>query len=66
MGMALDEPTENDEIIEDNGVSYLIEKTLLEQVKPINVDYVETPRGAGFSITSNLPQGESCSSCSSC
>ncbi len=64
--MALDEPNENDEIIKDNGVTYLIEKGLLEQAKPINVDFVETVMGTGFSITSNLPKGESCSTCSSC
>jgi iron-sulfur cluster assembly protein len=64
--MALDEPNENDEIIKDNGVTYLIEKDLLEQVKPINVDFVDTAMGSGFSITSNLPKGESCSTCSSC
>ncbi|NLA75911.1 MAG: hypothetical protein GX846_10660 [Deltaproteobacteria bacterium] len=64
--MALDEPTENDEIIKDNGVSYLIDKNLLEQVKPINVDFVDGPRGSGFSISSNLPKSDACSSCTSC
>lgn len=64
--MALDEPNENDEIIKDNGVTYLIEKDLLEQVKPINVDFVDTAMGSGFSITSNLPKGDSCGTCSSC
>ena len=52
--MALDEPNENDEMIKDNGVTYLIEKDLLEQAKPINVDFVDTERGSGFSITSNI------------
>lgn len=66
IGMALDEPSENDEIIKDNGVTYLIDKTLLEQAKPINVDFVETERGSGFSISSGLPRGTGCSSCSSC
>jgi Fe-S cluster assembly iron-binding protein IscA len=65
--MALDEPAENDEIIKDNGVTYLIDKGLLEQAKPISVDFVDGPRGSGFSITSNLPKGgDSCSSCTSC
>ena len=27
LGMALDEPKDNDEIIEDNGIKYLIDKT---------------------------------------
>lgn len=67
MGMALDEPAENDEIIEDSGVTYLIDKTLLEKVKPINVDFLSGDKGSGFSITSSLAKGDSsCSSCSSC
>ena len=64
--MALDEPSDNDEVIKDNGVTYLIDKNLLEQAKPINVDFVTGDRGSGFSITSNLPKGDSCSTCSSC
>jgi iron-sulfur cluster assembly protein len=64
--MALDDPSENDEIIKDNGVTYLIDKMLLEQAKPISVDFVETETGSGFSISSSLPKGDGCSSCSSC
>ncbi len=64
--MALDEPSENDEIIKDNGVTYLIDKNLLAQAQPISVDFVNSERGSGFSITSNLPKGDSCSSCTSC
>jgi iron-sulfur cluster assembly protein len=66
LGMGLDEPSENDEIIKDNGVTYLIDKELMEQVKPVSVDFVETERGSGFSISSSLPKGEGCKSCSSC
>ena len=64
--MALDEPGENDEIIKDNGVNYLVDKNLLEQAKPISVDFVSTEQGSGFSISSNLPKGDSCSSCTTC
>ena len=66
LGMALDEPSKNDEIIKDNGVTYLIDKMLLEQAKPISVDFIETEAGSGFSISSSLPKGTGCSSCSSC
>jgi Fe-S cluster assembly iron-binding protein IscA len=62
--MALDEPKEGDEIIKDNGVTYLIEKSLLEKAQPINVDFTESPMGGGFSITSAMVQGNSCGSCS--
>ena len=66
LGMALDEPKDSDEIIKDNGVTYLIDKGLYEDVKPINVDFVEAAMGSGFSITSNLSKGASCGSSCSC
>ena len=62
--MALDEPKDDDEIIEENGVTFLIEKDLLEKVKPVNVDFVESAMGTGFSITSAMSGGNSCGSCS--
>ena len=64
--MALDEPKENDEVMEDNGITYLVEKELFGQAKPINVDFVDTPRGSGFNITSSLKTdgGEGCGTCS--
>jgi len=45
-------------------MTYVVEKTLFEQVKPIKVDYVSTPNGSGFSISSNLKAGSTCGSCS--
>ena len=64
LGMALDEPKDTDEIIEDKGVKYLIDKVLYDEVKPINVDFVESAMGSGFSITSAMAKGNSCGSCS--
>ena len=61
--MALDEPQEDDKVFEESGITYAINKDLYEQVKPINVDYVQTPRGSGYKITSNLAPN-SCGSCS--
>lgn len=66
LGMGLDEPEENDEIIKNNGITYLIDKALMDQAKPISIDFIETERGSGFSISSSLPKGEGCRSCSSC
>jgi hypothetical protein len=40
--MALDEPKEDDEIIRENGITYLINKELFEDAKPISVDFVES------------------------
>ncbi len=68
--MALDEPKENDEIVENEGITYMINKDLYEQVKPISVDFAESAYGSGFSIRSSLKQangsggcGSSCSTC---
>lgn len=65
LGMALDGPRENDETFNDGGITYLIDNQLFEQVKPINIDYVYTPMGEGFQISSSLsavrPAGSSCS-----
>jgi len=62
--MALDEPKVNDEVIKDKEITYLIEKELLNQVKPINIDFVDSMTGSGFSITSNMSKENSCGSCS--
>ncbi|HBB18302.1 MAG: hypothetical protein A3J94_13835 [Syntrophus sp. RIFOXYC2_FULL_54_9] len=62
--MALDESTTGDEVFEDQGVKYLVEKTLFEKVKPISVDFITTPRGGGFKLTSGLSQENACGSCS--
>ena len=64
--MALDEPKDDDHVFEMNDLTYVINKDLFEQVKPISVDFVDTPMGSGFSIQSNLNAGANCgSSCGS-
>jgi len=64
LGMALDEPDVNDEIIKDNDITYLIEKTLFNEAKPISIDFIDSAMGSGFSITSKLSKENSCGSCS--
>ena len=61
--MALDESNESDETFKVNGLTFMIEKELLEMVKPVKVDYIETPRGAGYIIESNLKAADGCGSC---
>ena len=46
------------------GITYVIGKDLFERVKPIKVDYVNTPNGNGFFISSNLKAAKECGSCS--
>ncbi len=68
--MALDEPQENDETFNEKGVTFLINKELYNDVKPISVDFVESALGAGFSVKSALSEraGGGCGSgtCSGC
>ena len=63
--MALDESNENDTVFEEGGFTYIIEKKLLDDVKPITVDYVVTPRGEGFVINTGI-KADGCGSCSGC
>jgi Fe-S cluster assembly iron-binding protein IscA len=56
--MAFDEPRENDHVFTEKGVTFLIEKTLVDSAKLINIDYVEGPLGSGFTLKSELTKGE--------
>jgi Fe-S cluster assembly iron-binding protein IscA len=64
--MALDEPKEDDEVFKNDGMTYLVNKELLDQVKPINLDFIESAMGSGFSLSSNLQAGGACGSSCSC
>ena len=66
LGMALDEPVNTDEVFEEKGTKFVIDKDIYNQAKPINVDFVSTPQGSGFKLTSSLSAagGECGSSCS--
>jgi iron-sulfur cluster assembly protein len=69
--MALDEPKSEDEVFDEKGTKFIIDKDLLNQAKPINVDFVESSHGSGFKLTSALAAaegdcGSSCGSGSSC
>ena len=62
--MALDEPNEKDQVVELDGLTYLVDGTLMNQARPIKVDYVEDGHCSGFAITSMLSQPNSCGPCS--
>jgi iron-sulfur cluster assembly accessory protein len=68
LGMALDEPANTDEVFEEKGTKFVIDKDIYNQAKPINVDFVDTPHGSGFKINSSLAPaaGDACGSCCSC
>lgn len=65
--MALDESQENDEVITERGITFLIEKNLFEEAKPISIEFVESAMGSGFMVKSSLAKSGGCgSSGSSC
>ena len=64
--MVLDEPRENDEIFDEGGLVYVIEKSLLEMTKPLKVDYVSSLFGSGFKIDSGMNVGAVCGESCSC
>lgn len=64
--MALDELKAEDEVFKDNGITYVIEKEFFNQVKPIKIDYNNSPMGSGFSISSSFASGGACGQSCSC
>lgn len=64
--MALDEPQEKDFTFTDRGVTFAVDKDLLEKAKPIGIDFVESAGGSGFKITSSLATGDGCGSSCGC
>ena len=52
MGLALDEPNENEETTQVNGIDVLISDTVKAFADRNTIDYVNSPDGEGFTITS--------------
>ncbi|MDY0186669.1 MAG: IscA/HesB family protein [Syntrophus sp. (in: bacteria)] len=52
--MAMDDKKEDDEVFTDRGVTFLVEKSLLEKAKPISIDYVHSTFGSGYILNSEL------------
>jgi len=52
--MAIDDRKENDEVLTDRGVTFLVEKGLFERAKPIRIDYVHSTLGDGYILESQL------------
>jgi len=61
--MALDEPQENDLTFIDQGITFVIDKEIFEEAKPIRIDFIESAGGSGFQLTSNLQSGKNCGGC---
>ncbi len=56
--MAQDDKKEDDEVLTDRGVTFLVEKKLLERAKPIRIDYVNSILGSGYILDSQLLKGK--------
>ena len=63
LGLALDEPGEDDRVFTLEGITYTVNKDLFERVKPIKIDFIEKLGAGGFFIFSNLGQNPMPSCC---
>lgn len=61
MAMALDETRDSDSTFKFDGIQYIVDRELLKQAQPINVDYGTS----GFIVSSSLKFDSGCSSCGS-
>ena len=52
VGMVLDESTDKDVSFQEHGITVVVDKEFLEQIKPVTIDFVSTPMGEGFQISS--------------
>lgn len=64
LGLALDEPKDNDKVFENDTLKFLVEDSLMSTCGGITVDYVDAGPRSGFGITSVNPisTGGGCSS----
>ncbi|MBN1842283.1 MAG: hypothetical protein JW883_08395 [Deltaproteobacteria bacterium] len=52
--MALDEPQEDDEVFDNNGLTFLVDRQLFDIAKPIRIDFTRTDTGGEFTISSTI------------
>jgi Fe-S cluster assembly iron-binding protein IscA len=52
--MALDEPQEGDEIFHNDGLTFVIDRLLLEMAKPIRIDFTTEEPNPEFIMSSPL------------
>jgi Fe-S cluster assembly iron-binding protein IscA len=65
MRLVLDEPKENDDKYEVDGLTYLIDKELSTQSGDVKVDFVDNGWQQGFVLSTAHPLGSGGSSCGS-
>ena len=57
--MALDEPTDTDQVFDIEGFTYIVDKDFMQKATPVKVDYLEY----GFRLTSNIKFDSKCGGC---
>ncbi|MDD5759661.1 MAG: hypothetical protein PHI06_11345 [Desulfobulbaceae bacterium] len=55
MGLALDEPKENDATYDNDTLKFLVDNELMKNCGAIKIDYADAGYRSGFSITSTIP-----------
>lgn len=65
LGLALDDQKETDESFVEQDLTFLVDKSLLEQCGTIRVDFVDAGPRSGFSISSANPLPGAGGGCSS-
>jgi Fe-S cluster assembly iron-binding protein IscA len=66
LGLALDEPKDNDKVFDQEELKFLVESGLLTSCGSIKVDFVDAGPRSGFSISSSIPLGGGSGACGSC
>jgi len=64
--LALDELRDDDESFDSDGLTFVVNKNLLNEIQPIKVNHVDTPMGTRILIDSSFSNkgGGGCGSCS--
>jgi len=47
---------EYDEVLEEDGLTYVIDKRIFERVKPLRIEFIEDAVGARFEVTHYDPE----------
>jgi iron-sulfur cluster assembly protein len=55
-----DTPTASEEVVENHGIKFFVEKSLVNKIKGTQIDFVENENGSGFRITNQNTSGHEC------
>ena len=64
LGLALDEPKDSDSKYEQDGMTFLVDNSLLDTCGSIKIDFIDAGMRSGFSISSTNPIGDGGGGCS--